>query len=149
LALRLSTKVRYGLRALIALARHYDKGPVMARLIAEEEDISENYLEQIMEPLKKAGLVRSIRGAQGGFILAKKPGDIKVREVIEVLEGPISLIDCLIDPSVCNRSSSCLTRGLWENIRESIIKAIEAKTLEDLIKNQSVRPSLQKKLPEV
>lgn len=149
MALRLSTKVRYGLRALIALARHYDKGPVMARLIAEEEDISENYLEQIMEPLKKAGLVRSIRGAQGGFILAKKPGDIKVREVIEVLEGPISLIDCLIDPSVCNRSSSCLTRGLWENIRESIIKAIEAKTLEDLIKNQSVRPSLQKKLPEV
>ena len=149
MALRLSTKVRYGLRALIALARHYDKGPVMARLIAEEEDISENYLEQIMEPLKKAGLVRSIRGAQGGFILAKKPGDIKVREVIEVLEGPISLIDCLIDPSVCNRSSSCLTRGLWENIRESIIKAIEAKTLEDLIKNQSVHQSLQKKLPEV
>ena len=149
MALRLSTKVRYGLRALIALARHYDKGPVMARLIAEEEDISENYLEQIMEPLKKAGLVRSIRGAQGGFILAKKPGDIKIREAIEVLEGPISLIDCLIDPSVCNRSSNCPTRGLWENIRESILKAIETKTLEDLIKNQSVRQSLQKKLPEV
>ena len=140
MALRLSTKVKYGLRALIALARHYDEGPIMARLIAEEEDISENYLEQIMEPLKKAGLVRSIRGAQGGFLLAKKPGDIKVREAIEVLEGLINLIDCLIDPSVCNRSSGCLTGGLWENIntRESILKAIETKTLEDLIKNQSI-----------
>jgi Rrf2 family protein len=136
LALRLSTRARYGLRALTALARHYKEGPIMARLIAKEEDISENYLEQIMEPLKKAGLVRSIRGSQGGFILAREPKDIKVKEAIDVLEGPINLIDCLIDPSVCNRSATCLTRRLWETIREDIIKITETRTLADLIENK-------------
>jgi Rrf2 family protein len=138
LALRLSTRARYGLRALTALARHYNEGPIMARLIAKEEEISENYLEQIMEPLKKAGLVRSIRGSQGGFILAKAPKDIKVKDAIDVLEGPINLIDCLIDPSVCNRSATCLTRKLWETIRENIIGIIETQTLADLIgRNES------------
>ncbi|MGB9683215.1 MAG: RrF2 family transcriptional regulator [bacterium] len=136
MALRLSTRARYGLRALTSLARHYNEGPIMARLIANEEDISENYLEQIMEPLKKAGLVRSIRGSQGGFILARNPKDIKIKEAIDILEGPINLIDCLIDPSICKRSDTCLTRKLWETIRENIIKVTETKTLADLIENK-------------
>jgi Rrf2 family protein len=133
LALRLSTRARYGLRALTALARHYNEGPIMVRLIAKEEEISENYLEQIMEPLKKAGLVRSVRGSQGGFILAKAPKDIKVKEAIDVLEGPINLIDCLVDPSICNRSATCPTRKLWYTIRENITNIIDSWTLANLI----------------
>ena len=110
MALRLSTKARYGLRALVSLARHYGEGPVIAKVIAKEEDISENYLEQIMKLLRRSGIVRSIRGAQGGFSLAKPPQDIKIKEIVDILEGPITLIDCLLTSEVCERSNECPAR---------------------------------------
>jgi len=143
-SLRLSTKTRYGLRAIIDLAKYYGKGPVMARAIAEEEGISENYLEQIMDPLKKSGLVRSVRGARGGFVLAKPPGNIRVKEVIEALEGPVLLVDCLYDPNLCERSKSCIARLFWERLRDNIVDFLNSWTLEDFIskgysgKNQAV-----------
>ncbi|HHV80802.1 MAG TPA: Rrf2 family transcriptional regulator [bacterium] len=144
MSLRLSTKTRYGLRAIIDLAKYYGKGPVMARAIAEEEGISENYLEQIMDPLKKSGLVRSVRGARGGFVLAKPPGNIRVKEVIEALEGPVLLVDCLYDPNLCERSKSCIARLFWERLRDNIVDFLNSWTLEDFIskgysgKNQAV-----------
>ena len=144
MSLRLSTKTRYGLRAIIDLAKYYGKGPVMARAIAEEEGISENYLEQIMDPLKKSGLVRSVRGARGGSVLAKPPGNIRVKEVIEALEGPVLLVDCLYDPNLCERSKSCIARLFWERLRDNIVDFLNSWTLEDFIskgysgKNQAV-----------
>lgn len=144
MSLRLSTKTRYGLRAIIDLAKYYGKGPVMARAIAEEEGISENYLEQIMDPLKKSGLVRSVRGARGGFVLAKPPDNIRIKEVIEALEGPVLLVDCLYDPNLCERSKSCIARLFWERLRDNIVDFLNSWTLEDFIskgysgKNQAV-----------
>jgi len=132
-SLRLSTKARYGLRASIDLAKHYGEGPVMARAIAEEEGISENYLEQIMDPLKKSGLVRSVRGARGGFVLTKPPGNIRVKEVIEALEGPVLLVDCLYDPNLCERSKNCIARLFWERLRDNIADFLNSWTLEDFI----------------
>lgn len=132
MALRLSTKARYGLRALISLARHYGEGPVMARVIAKEENISENYLEQIMELLRRSGIVRSIRGAQGGFVLVKPPQEIRLKEVIEILEGPITLIDCLSSPNICKKSAECMARPFWEKLKENITEFLESQTLADL-----------------
>jgi Rrf2 family cysteine metabolism transcriptional repressor len=132
-ALKLSTKARYGLRALMSLARHYGEGPVIAKVIAREEDISENYLEQIMELLRRSGIVRSIRGAQGGFSLAKPPEDIKIKEIVDILEGPINLIDCLSDPEICNRSKECSARTFWKKLEENINKFLESHTLADLM----------------
>jgi len=132
-ALRLSTKARYGLRALMSLARHYGEGPVIAKVIAREEDISENYLEQIMELLRRSGIVRSIRGAQGGFSLAKPPEDIKIKEIVDILEGPIHLIDCLSDPEICNRNKGCSARTFWKKLEENINKFLESHTLADLM----------------
>lgn len=133
MALRLSTKARYGLRALISLARHYGEGPIMAKIIAKEEEISENYLEQILELLRRSGLVRSIRGAQGGFVLVKSPQEIRVKEIIDVLEGPVILVDCLSSPEVCKRSKDCTARILWEELKGNIIRFLESKTLADFI----------------
>lgn len=133
MSLRLSTKARYGLRAVIELAKHYGEGPIMAGAIAEKEDISENYLEQIMEPLKKSGIVRSVRGARGGFVLTRPPGEIKVREIIDALEGPVFLVDCLYDPSLCKRSEGCTARLFWGKLRENIIDFLNSWTLENLV----------------
>lgn len=133
MALRLSTKARYGLRALVSLARHYGEGPVIAKVIAKEEDISENYLEQIMELLRRSGIVRSIRGAQGGFSLAKPPQDIKIKEIVDILEGPINLTDCLSDPEVCKRNKECFARTFWEKLEENINEFLESHTLADLM----------------
>lgn len=137
MALRLSTKARYGLRALISLARHYGEGPIMAKIIAKEEDISENYLEQIMELLRRSGIVRSVRGAQGGFILVKSPQEIKIKEIIDILEGPVILVDCLSSPEVCKRSKDCPARTLWEELKGNIVQFLESKSLVDLISNES------------
>ncbi|MGC8972024.1 MAG: RrF2 family transcriptional regulator [bacterium] len=132
MALRLSTKARYGLRALISLANHYGEGPIMARIIAKEEGISENYLEQIMELLRRSGIVRSVRGAQGGFVLVKPPQEIKIKEVIDILEGPITLVDCLSSPEICEKSSKCKARPFWERLKENINEFLESQTLADL-----------------
>lgn len=134
MSLRLSTKARYGLRATIDLAKYYGEGPVMARAIAEEEGISENYLEQIMDPLKKRGIVRSVRGARGGFVLTRHPKEIKVKEIIDALEGPIILVDCLYDSLLCERSKNCIARLFWEKLRDNIAEFLDSWTLEDILK---------------
>lgn len=136
MALRLSTKTRYGLRAVIDLAENYGKGPIMAEAIAKREEISKNYLEQIMDALKKSGIVRSVRGAKGGFVLTRHPSEIKVGEIVEALEGPISLIDCLSDPFLCERSKNCLARSFWERFRNNISDFLNSWTLENLIKGE-------------
>ena len=100
--MKISTKGRYGIRLMLSLALHYDKGTLALKSIAREQDISEKYLEQIINPLTKSGLVKSYRGAQGGYILTREPKDITIGEVLRILEGSLSPVDCVHNPMCPN-----------------------------------------------
>lgn len=137
LTMKLSTKTRYGLRAMVDLAVHYKNKPVLIREIAKRQKISENYLEQIMLSLKKAGLVESISGAKGGYILTKKPADINTFSVAEVLEGSFSPVPCIDHKGLCEREKNCSTRDLWLKVQKSIKDVLNSTTLKDLIEKKA------------
>jgi len=130
--MRLSTIARYGLRAMIDLAEHYDGGFVRLSEIAERQGISLRYLENIMSRLVAANLVISSRGRRGGFKLAKAPSEITVLEVIEPLEQTLSPVPCLDTPDYCDRVDSCAAKALWEEVKLEILKILGNKTLADL-----------------
>jgi Rrf2 family protein len=111
--MKLSTKGRYGVRLMIDLAAHYGEGPVLLREIAKREEISEKYLSNFVNPLKAMGLLEATRGVHGGYILGKAPTEITMKEIIEVLEGPLCLVDCVEKPVACNRAAFCIARDLW------------------------------------
>ncbi|KOA20476.1 HTH-type transcriptional regulator CymR [Clostridium homopropionicum DSM 5847] len=129
--MKLSTKGRYGVKAMVDLAINYGEAPVSIKSIAERQKISELYLEQLFAPLRKAKLIKSVRGAQGGYILNKSPKDITVSDIIEVLEGPIEISSC-IDSNECNNVDTCPTRLLWEKIKNSIDEVTNSITLQDM-----------------
>src|SRR3990170_2096661 len=106
--MRISTKIRYRARAMLELAARYGEGPIDLKEIAKKEDISLKYLEQVIIPLRTAGLVKSVRGSKGGYSLAKPPSEILLNDLVEVLEGPMNLIECLNDPKACQKVSSCV-----------------------------------------
>ncbi|WP_422445773.1 RrF2 family transcriptional regulator [Thermoanaerobacterium sp. DL9XJH110] len=132
--MKLSTKGRYGLKAMFDLALNYGKGPIPLKSIAERQEISEHYLEQLFSNLRKAGLVKSVRGAQGGYVLARKPSEITVGDVLRVLEGPIGLVDCVLEQDAveCSKADDCITRVVWEKIRDSMIATMDSITLKDM-----------------
>lgn len=130
--MKLSTKGRYGVKAMVDLAINYGEAPVSIKTISRRQNISEYYLEQLFSPLRKAKLIRSIRGAQGGYVLNKEPKDIKVSEIMFVLEGPIEIADC-IDGVECNNIECCATRMLWKKIKTSIDDVMESITLQDIV----------------
>lgn len=132
-----STKGRYGLRAMIDIAMYEKEGPVSIQAIAERQGISSRYLGQLLTPLKQAGLVRSIRGPQGGYVLAKSAEDITAGDIIRVLEGPISPVDCIseVQPEECIRSNNCVTRDIWLEIRDSVGAILDSHTLASLVKD--------------
>ncbi len=131
--MKLSTKTRYGMRAILVLAGHYGQGPLQTNVIAKQQDISIKYLEQLMAILKASGLIKSVRGARGGYILARKPDEIRLSEVFYGLEGPLVTVECLEDQSVCTRIADCASRQLWAQVQEAITKVLESMTLQDLI----------------
>lgn len=133
--MKLSTKGRYGLKAMFDLAIHYGDGPIPLKSIAERQVISENYLEQLIAGLRKAGLVNSVRGAQGGYMLAFKPSEITVGHIIRVLEGPLGPTDCVLEGETvsCEKSDFCVTRNVWEKIRLSISEVIDSITLQNML----------------
>lgn len=132
--MKLSTKGRYGVKAMFEVALHYGKEPVSIKMIAEKQDISEYYLEQLFASLRKAGLINSIRGAQGGYVLSRPPGEITVADILNVLEGPIEISDCISDDEMsCSRMNYCATRLLWIKIRDSVNQVINSITLQDMI----------------
>jgi Rrf2 family cysteine metabolism transcriptional repressor len=131
--MRISTKIRYGSRAILVLAYHYGEGPIELKEIAKEENISLKYLEQVINPLRTGGLVKSIRGSKGGYSLAKPPSEICLYDVVEVLEGPVHLIECLRDSKACQKVSSCVTREIWKEVSEAISKIFYSVTLEDMV----------------
>ena len=131
--MKLSTRTRYGIRAILELAANYGKGPLQTNLIAKRQEISVKYLEQLMAILKASGLVKSIRGAKGGYILAKKPDEIKLSEVFYCLEGPVITVECLEDQSACTRIADCVSRQLWAQVQQAITNVLQSMTLQDLI----------------
>ncbi len=131
--MKISTKARYGTRLMLALGLHYEEGPVLLKDVARLEDISEKYLSQIVIPLKNAGLVNSFRGARGGYVLAKHPVQINLREIVEALEGEINLVDCVKTSASCLRSSMCVTHFLWRKMGQKMIQVLEDITLADLV----------------
>jgi Rrf2 family transcriptional regulator, cysteine metabolism repressor len=130
--MKLSTRSRYGVRALLELAIDYEKGPLQIKTIAEREKISNKYLEQLISILKTSGLVLSIRGPKGGYVLAKRPEEIKLSEVFEVLEGKVTAFDCLVDKTYCSRCGDCLTKNVWLKMQDAINSVLSAVTLKDM-----------------
>lgn len=130
--MKLSTKGRYGVKAMVDLAINYGEEPVSIKSISERQSISEYYLEQLFSTLRRAKLIKSIRGAQGGYILNRAPQEITIHDVIEVLEGPIEVSNCLEDEA-CNNIDCCATRLLWRKIKDSIDSVTSSITLKDIV----------------
>lgn len=118
---------------MLELALNYGKGPTYLREIAEKEDISEKYLSQLVLVLKSANLVSSERGIKGGYVLKKPPEEINVLEIVEALEGKLTLVPCLNNPTLCDRVSLCVTRDVWKEVDEAIIGTLKKITLKELV----------------
>jgi Rrf2 family protein len=131
--LKLSTKGKYALYAMHYLALKSGEGPQPLKSIAEM-GVPEQYLEQLLGNLRRAGLLKTVRGAQGGYELAKAPTDITVGDIIEATEGPISLSDCLSETAHCAKSGSCAARGVWDKLTNSINDLLQGISLEDMLK---------------
>ena len=129
--MQISTRGRYGLRAMVDLAMHKQEGPLALRVIAERQEISESYLEQVFTSLRKASLVRASRGAQGGYELVRPAKDITVGDVLRALEGPIAPVLC-VENEHCDREKHCITRWFWQDLKEVIDNFLDSTTLQDL-----------------
>ena len=135
--MRVSTKGRYGLRILLDVAVHEEKGPVALRDISRRQGISQKYLWQVVNPLKMAGLLRATRGAHGGYVLARSPVRISIRDIVEILEGPVSVVACVTAPGMCDRSASCAARDAWAEVESKLQEAMQGITLQQLLEQQA------------
>jgi len=144
--LRLSTRGHYGLKAVFDLAQHYGTNPISLKSVAQRQHLSENYLEQLMAMLRKADLVKSVRGSQGGYILAREPGQIKVGDIIRVLEGPIAPVYCVSeeDPGCCDEADYCITKTVWARVRDGIAAVMDGISLADLCREAEEAEKSQK-----
>ena len=127
---------------MLELASHYGEGAIELKEIAQKESIPPKYLEQVIIPLRTAGLVKSARGSRGGYSLARPPSEIRLKDVYEVLEGPVHLVDCLRDPKVCQKASSCVTRDIWQEVSEAIGKVFSSVTLEDMLERKKKKEEM-------
>ena len=134
--IKLSTKGRYGTRLMQNLAQNYNNGneAVILKSVSDSEEISIRYLEQIVIPLKISRLVKSIRGAGGGYTLARHPSEIKVSEILHALEGSCCLVDCVEDPDYCDRIPICASYDIWKEASNLLKDYFDSITLQDLIK---------------
>jgi Rrf2 family cysteine metabolism transcriptional repressor len=133
---KLSTRARYGTKALLELALHDGKEPVPLKEISERQQIPLPYLEHLIGPLVQAGIVKSIRGVGGGVWLIRPPEEVALSEVIQLLEGSIVLVECVDNPEICPHSEHCVTRSLWYEVKEAVSGALESITLQDLVERQ-------------
>ena len=134
--MKLSTRAQYGTRALLDLALHWKEGPVLLKDIARRQRISLSYLQHLIALLVAAGIVRSTRGTGGGVWLAKSPKEIKLSEVVQLLEGSIAPVECVNNPGICMRSELCATRDIWGEIKQAMEGVLESTTLQDLVERQ-------------
>jgi Rrf2 family protein len=137
--MKLSTRTRYGTRALLELALRQGEGPVFLKDIARQQQISLSYLEHLVTPLISGGIIRSTKGPRGGVTLAKKPGDIKLMEITRLLEGSLAPVECVDNPEICERSAQCVTRDIWGEVKAAMNGVLEATTLQDLVDRQKAK----------
>ncbi len=136
--MKLSTKTRYGTRALLDLVMHQTgNAPVPLKEIAERQEIPLTYLEHIIAPLVAVGMIRSLRGAKGGISLARTPQEITLKDVVEILEGPTWPVDCVSGPNAFSRAGSCADQDIWGEIKKAIDQVLLSTTLQNLAERQS------------
>ena len=141
--MKVSTRGEYGVRAMVALARNYGVGPMSIAAMAKESSVPYAYLEQLIVPLRRAGLVTSKRGAHGGYQLARPPEQVRVGEIYRVMEGPVAPMDCVsenVQDQTCPLIEGCETRPVWLKVRDSIVEALDSLTLADLVSQSKRRP---------
>lgn len=131
--MKISTKGRYALQLMVDLALHQDNGPVSLRDTAKRQELSDKYLEQIVTPLARAGLVRSVRGAGGGYLLIRKPEEYTVGDILRPLEGDLAPVECATNSGFCEHSSQCFTVELWQDIHRAVSSVVDHTTLADLV----------------
>ena len=131
--MKLSTRTRYGMRAVLELAENYGKGPIQLKIIAQHQEISAKYLEQLMTILKSAGIVNSVRGSKGGYVLVKAPEQIKLIDIFHCLEGPLVTVDCIENESYCTRTNDCVARQIWAEVQKAIMGVLQSITLQNLV----------------
>lgn len=142
--MKLSTRGRYGVRALLDLAQHLDQSPIALKEIAQRQKISLQYLEHLVTPLIAGGLLKSTRGARGGVRLSRPAANITLSEIIRLLEGSTAPVECVDRPDLCSQSGICATRDIWTEIMDAIDNVLNATTLQDLVERQR-----EKQEPEV
>ena len=136
--MKLSTRARYGTRALLDLASHSENGPTLLKDIARRQQISRQYLEHLIISLIAGGIVRSTRGPKGGVWLTKSPREIRLSEIVQLLEGSVAPVDCVNDPEICARSTTCATRDIWAKLKNAMNEVLESTTLQDLVDRQNL-----------
>lgn len=148
--MKLSTRSRYGLKAVVDLAVYYGEGPVSLPTLANAQGISEGYLEQLLRELKKGGVVNTVRGAQGGYELATDPSDLSVQQVLSLLEGSTAVVDCVgTEPYGCKSACTCSARPLFLKLQSRINDVLERTSIQDLADDyiQQKRRMLKKDIP--
>ncbi len=131
--MRLTTKMRYGTRAMLDLALHHNCGPTSLNDIAKRQNLSLKYLERLFATLQSSGLVRGIRGAHGGYQLSQSPGEVTLRQLYETLEDSNALVECTTDPQACDRSKTCVTLPVWAQLFDVCMETLDSITLDDLV----------------
>jgi len=134
--MKLSTRSRYGTRALIDIAMNANGKPVLLRDVARRQAISTMYLEHLITPLISAGIIRTTRGAKGGVWLARDPREITLTEIIRLLEGSMAPVECVDDPKYCARCDSCVTRDVWIDLKKAMTSVLDSTTLGDLVERE-------------
>lgn len=131
--MRLSTRGEYSLRLMMELAKNYNGISMPLKSISKAQDISYKYLGQLIIPLKIAGLIKSIRGINGGYFLSRPPDKIRLIEILEATEGSLYIAECVESPEICKRSRNCISRQIWKEISEAILNSIRSISLKDII----------------
>ena len=121
------------------IAMHQDKGPVTLKEIGRRQNISAKYLDQIVSSLRNAGLIRTVRGAKGGLMLAKPPERITVLDIITLVEGRVALVDCVTEPEICERAPYCSTRDVWVRASQALEEVLAGVTVADLARTEEQR----------
>jgi len=141
--MKLSTRARYGTRILLELSLHWGEGPVLLKEIAQRQQIPLSYLQQLIGPLVKAGIIKTTRGARGGISLLKPPKEVILSEVIKLLEGSIAPVACVDNPELYPRSDTCVTHDIWAEVKRAMYGVLESTSFEDLVERQKQKGTLK------
>lgn len=144
--IKLSTRAQYATRALLDLALCQRESPVLLKDIAKRQEISLRYLEQLITPLIAAGILRTTRGPKGGVSLARPPEEIKLSEIVQLLEGSIAPVECVDNPESCHRAAFCVTRDVWNELRDAMTGVLDSITVQDLVERHKEKAQPEDKM---